>query len=99
VLLQSYSTSSANLALLTYHNKDDTQQILATADTLLQKMNYSIGLTFCRMFSAVVDVELGKFTVARSLFQKCHQSAWGTDTEAGCLLSVENGGQSPVGPS
>jgi tetratricopeptide (TPR) repeat protein len=60
---------------------NDVQWTINTAAILFQKINFSVGITYCDMFRAALDLQLSKFPAARDLFQKCLQSAWGTDTE------------------
>jgi tetratricopeptide (TPR) repeat protein len=72
----------AQLDVETGSIKDDVQWNINTAEVLLKTINYSIGITYCDMFRAALDVQLGKFSAARTLFQKCLQSTWGKAPEA-----------------
>jgi hypothetical protein len=62
-------------------SEDDVQQNINTAGVLFQKINYSSGIIYCDMFRAALDVQLGKYPAAKSVFQRCLSSAWGKDSE------------------
>jgi tetratricopeptide (TPR) repeat protein len=59
----------------------DVQQKINTAVTLFQGLKYPNGMTYCDAVRAAVNVQTGKFTTARNLFQKCLQSTWRNDSE------------------
>jgi tetratricopeptide (TPR) repeat protein len=62
-------------------SQHDMQQNISTAGMLFQRTNYSLGITYCNMLRAALDVQLGKLRAARSLFQQCLKSTWGKDTD------------------
>jgi tetratricopeptide (TPR) repeat protein len=62
--------------------EDDVLRNINTAGALFQNMNYTLGITYCDMFRAALDVKLGKPQAAKSGFQKCLRSSWGKDPDA-----------------
>jgi tetratricopeptide (TPR) repeat protein len=61
--------------------KDSVQQNIRTAAILFQRINYSVGLTWCDLFRAAVDVQQHDFSAGQSRFQKCLRHTWGKDSE------------------
>jgi tetratricopeptide (TPR) repeat protein len=57
------------------------RQNIDTAGRLFQEINFSLGITYCDMFRAALDVQAGEFPAARSLFQRCLRSTWGNDSD------------------
>jgi tetratricopeptide (TPR) repeat protein len=58
---------------------NDVQQNIHRAGVLFQKINYSLGIKYCDMFRAALDLQLGKFPAARITFQQYLRS---TDPQA-----------------
>jgi tetratricopeptide (TPR) repeat protein len=69
-------------------SEDDIQQNIGKAALLFHRFNYSIGLAWCDMYRAALDVQQGNFSTARSQFQKCLRHTWGNDPE-GLMYCLE----------
>ena len=59
----------------------DVQQDITRARLLFQSVNHPIGFTYCDLVRAALYVQQDNLFAAMGLFQKCLQSAWGTNTE------------------
>jgi tetratricopeptide (TPR) repeat protein len=79
--------------------EDDVQESIAKSGLLFGGVNFSIGLTYCDIVRAAMDIQQHKFLAAETRFRKCLRSTWGKDPEsvAYCLEKLASVPQwSPV---
>jgi tetratricopeptide (TPR) repeat protein len=68
--------------------QDDVQQNINTAAAIFHRANFSVGVRWCDMYRAALEVRQGNLIGARSHFQICLRHAWGKDTE-GVMYCLE----------
>ncbi|KAJ7466358.1 hypothetical protein FB451DRAFT_1260710 [Mycena latifolia] len=61
---------------------DDVQWKINTAGMHFQKINYALGIVYCDVVRAALDVRQDNFPAAKKLFKKCLKSPGGNTPEA-----------------